>query len=493
MAIRGCIELVSPTLIEGWCYDDDHPGMSLDVVLVIDGDELARRRSDCYRPDLAESGYATGHHAFQFEGHWFGVSAAAPAIEIRVISSDGSPSIALPHLTPVSGTPSSESVVAPSVGGLRRLPKIQLHIGLEKAGSSSLQRFLLINRATLAERGIWVSTSLAPQNGRDLLNHSALVAYALDISKESDEIRRLHGCQSAAAILAFRERVVQQLAEEIAQAPITAHTLVLSNEHLHSRLRLDSEIERLRLLLAPLCDQVEIVVYLRPQHRIAVSALTTLVKNGGLQHHPFPLIDPEAPWTETELMSYYDYDDLMRRWESVWGAGSVHPIILDQPIEREFLERHSLRAEDFTPLEERVNVGLSAAGLSLLRELNEELRHRPWAEAYEIREALFPTFEQHMAGFGAVGLVAEARAFQARFENSNERLRQRYFPTRQQLFEEDWSPYLADGASTGVPGGATAAVLRQLIRICLARFDGRPLPTSRASATTSDRSPPTGD
>ena len=66
MAIRGCIELVSPTLIEGWCYDDDHPGMSLDVVLVIDGDELARRRSDCYRPDLAESGYATGHHAFQF-------------------------------------------------------------------------------------------------------------------------------------------------------------------------------------------------------------------------------------------------------------------------------------------------------------------------------------------------------------------------------------------------------------------------------------------
>jgi len=476
MAIRGFIELVSPELIEGWCYDDERPGDPLGVRLAVNHSHQSQTQADRYRPDLAESGYATGCHAFQFSGHWYERDEDEPLIEVQVIDMDGTVVMSLPHLHSSNRVAVHEPPLPLDVRPKRRLQTIQLHIGLEKAGSSSLQRFLKINQRSLAERGIWVPNSLAPQDGRDLLNHSALVAYALDIGKESDEIRRLHGCASTTSIKEFRERVVHQIADEIDRSPSSTHTLVLSNEHLHSRLLHRSEVERLRYLLMPFCDRVEITVYLRPQHRIAVSAHATLIKNGGLQLNPFPSTEPDAPWTEAELMSYYNFDALLERWESVWGQASVHPVILEGAIERLFVERLSLSYRDFTALEERVNVGLSPAGLALLRELNELLCHRPWTESQQIREAVISTFERQLSGFGAVGRASQAQAFQERFSASNERIRQRHFPERAQLFDDDWSIYQANDMEPTVSLEAVAAVLRHLSRVLLAYKDGEPLP-----------------
>jgi hypothetical protein len=88
------------------------------------------------------------------------------------------------------------------------------------------------------------------------------------------------------------------------------------------------------------------------------------------------------------------------------------------------------------------------------------------------------TLERRFSGFGAVGLIDDAKAFQARFEASNERIRERYFPGRTRLFEEDWAVYEAHGSPSTVPLEAMNSVVRQLTRIFLARLDGEPLPMS---------------
>jgi hypothetical protein len=177
-------------------------------------------------------------------------------------------------------------------------------------------------------------------------------------------------------------------------------------------------------------------------------------------------------------MAYYDYDALLRRWETVCGRESIHPVILDGPIEQAFLDRLGLTSRDFTALEERVNVGLSPAGLSLLRDFNQVMCRRPWSEGQQLREALMLTLERRLSGFGAVGMTEEGKAFQARFDASNERIRERYFPWRTRLFEEDWAIYEANGSLSSVPLEAMNSVVRKLTRIFLAKLDGEPLPMS---------------
>jgi len=254
------------------------------------------------------------------------------------------------------------------------------------------------------------------------------------------------------------------LGREVEDAPKQTHTLVLSNEHLHSRLRDVSEIERLKRLLDGVCEHVQVLVYLRPQHRIAVSAHATLLKNGALLENPFPVPDPEVPWTETELLAYYDQDDLIARWERVFGLGSVQPIRLNRPIEDMILDHLPVNTDGFQPLEERANVGLSVHGLAILRSLNEELRDLPHDQAQHIRNELIPLLERHYGGFGAVGYRAEAEIFQERFQASNERLRQRHFPELLELYEPDWAIYADEGRQCPSDPLATIALMRQLLR-----------------------------
>ena len=464
MAIRGCIEHRSEHLIEGWCFDDTAPTQALDVVLCVGGEAEQRVCADLYRKDLADCGYGTGHHGFQLHGRWPNEALDPAALDIRVVGADGD-AIRLPILghddVQRGGT---EPALPPSCTPKgRRLARCILHIGLEKAGSSGLQRFFAINRAALLDRGYLVPLSLALNGGRDLTNHAALTAYALDAAKATEAIRALFGTRSATEVGQFRSQTCAALAQEIDAAPAHVETLVLSNEHLHSRLREPSEIQRLWHFLSVFCEAIEVVVYLRPQHRIAVSAHSTLVKNGSLQETPFPRLVAEAPWVERELRAYYDYDALVQRWASVFGAAHVKPVILTKPIETHWLASESLSLEGLTPLSERVNVGLSAGGLALLRRLNAELVTLPAGRAQQIRDALIPLLEQHYDGFGAVGHQTEAIAFQSLFEDSNAQLRVRYFPDQSSLFDADFSSYRAarqDPTATDGAGALVTALLR---------------------------------
>ena len=131
-----------------------------------------------------------------------------------------------------------------------------LHIGMEKTGTTSIQAMMAKNRAVLKEAGYCYSRSLGSQN------HVNLVVYARD-DDTSDNQRKRALSNTGLSLANLRAKIASELAEEASQN--AGHKLLLSNEHLQSRLTNLREKKRLKALLAPLAGDIDIYLYLRRQ------------------------------------------------------------------------------------------------------------------------------------------------------------------------------------------------------------------------------------
>ena len=148
-----------------------------------------------------------------------------------------------------------------------------LHIGTPKTGTSTLQRYLHKNRSALADQGYFVPTCFG--NGE----HSHLASYAMDDDRINGPRKRV-GATDSKKIAEHREQIEDDLAREIAESARNCHTMILSTERCHSSIRRPSEFKRLKSLLGKYCKATTIVVYLRPQHEVAISYYSTMLKEG---------------------------------------------------------------------------------------------------------------------------------------------------------------------------------------------------------------------
>ena len=144
-----------------------------------------------------------------------------------------------------------------------------LHIGLEKTGTTSIQSTLAANRDRMLSRGILYPRSLGAR--------SHVKAYAYASEGPSDEIKVKCGLYDRPTE-EFRRDLLKQFDEEVASA--TPEKIIISNEHLSSRLMSGSELSRLRTLLSRHCRSIKVVVYLRAQGDAHRSAYSTYIKTG---------------------------------------------------------------------------------------------------------------------------------------------------------------------------------------------------------------------
>ncbi|HEY6579309.1 MAG TPA: hypothetical protein VIY09_08295, partial [Rhizomicrobium sp.] len=177
-----------------------------------------------------------------------------------------------------------------------------LHIGIEKTGTTTIQRFLAANRAALLEQNCLYP--VAP--GR--VSHLDLVAYALDDSR-IDGVRKARGLLDAAQIGAFRNELLRALQKETAASG--AATLILSSELLGSRVRHRTEIERIEALCARFARGTKILVYLRNQVDLLVSRYTNVIQNGGEEKFRIGGV------------AIADYAAVLDRWAAVFGRENI--------------------------------------------------------------------------------------------------------------------------------------------------------------------------
>lgn len=186
-----------------------------------------------------------------------------------------------------------------------------LHIGTEKTGTTSFQRFCHLNRAELAAQGVLYPARL----GGD--NHRSVAMYGLSAATP-DEAIVARGIRTEHEMDAFRRSVENTLDEQLKAAPADAVCL-LSSEHLHSRLKTPDQIEHVHALLAPRFDRITVMVHLRPQVDVAVSLASTQSRVGGaVRRGFFDQMSPEG--------LYYNYDKLVAAWEDVFGVDAVRCI-----------------------------------------------------------------------------------------------------------------------------------------------------------------------
>ena len=300
--------------------------------------------------------------------------------------------------------------------------KCILHIGTEKTGTTTLQRFLTNNRQVLRESGWLFPSQLGVLSNRFIFTH------AMDDDR-SDETRDRLGIATADDLKRHRQHVEEILNEEATGAEESV--LLLSSEHCHSRLIRHSEVSRLQSLLSRYCRQVSVIVYLRPQHELAISLYSTALRVG---YSGRPLL-PEV----TSDMAYYNYQHLLDRWAAVFGEANVIPRIfsrkelLQGDICADFLQLCGIdgRALIHTP---DTNRTLSGEAQAFLERIN------PFLPAPQ-RNTLVRMLENIGSAPGATPSRNQAKQFFAIFADSNEAVRRRWFPERYHLFNVDFSTY----------------------------------------------------
>jgi hypothetical protein len=361
-----------------------------------------------------------------------------------------------------------------------RFAQCILHIGTEKTGTTSLQNFLGANRAALLRAGVFVPASLSPY---DLVaNHERLTTFALADEKLNDDLRVAAKIGSVAEVAAHRAGIAQALRDEIARLPadrpIEERTLLLSNEHCQSRLVEVAEVARLKTFLAEFVREVKVVVYLRPQHELAVSLYDQALKSGYADISVLPDFSGRTPrWVSR---AYFDYGDLMERWAQVFGKDNVDlriyskTAMVNGSVIDDFVAKLGLDADSLV-YDKNSNVSMSADRQLAMNAVNRLARARNQPLSAELRSSLIDQFQQISRGPGRRPTRQEAEAFYLSFALSNEKVRATFMPERDSLFEPDFSAYpdSAEPANEVEALAATIIAQQQVINGLRMRLRGK--------------------
>jgi len=341
-----------------------------------------------------------------------------------------------------------------SSGTAVRVDRIVLHIGTEKTGTSAIQHFLSKNRAALAADGFVYPEFTGPNGG----SQWGFVAAIAQRPWRMDFGARL-GIRDEASAANYRQRLLTAIDQELLACP-GRHTLLLSCEHFHSRLRKPRRLEALKQLLSRWSDRVEVIVYLRRQDLVAVSHYSTQLKSGRSKPQVFPPVADGLPY-------YYDYERIYDNWCQVFDEQAVQAALYEQHntagdgLLSDFCSRAGI-LEEGKKRPARVNESLSEIGAALLREVNRQWPKQPLDGPNPSRELLVAGIAREHPGRCSPVTRSEAEAFYAHFVDSNARLAARAFPALSTaLFAPDFSDY---PETLPPPAGDLSAVVRDRIR-----------------------------
>lgn len=149
--------------------------------------------------------------------------------------------------------------------------KCYVHIGLEKTGTTSIQKWLYQNLRNLSQNKIYLSKILGVPNNRLLPSYFQGFLDDWTFSKN---------IKSMTQKKLFFKNFLVEFSREIETAKQNHETFIITSEHLHSRVREKSEIQELYSFLSDNFEEIYLISYFREQYDLAVSLYSTALKVG---------------------------------------------------------------------------------------------------------------------------------------------------------------------------------------------------------------------
>lgn len=330
----------------------------------------------------------------------------------------------------------------------KKKEKLFLHIGLPKTGTTSIQGALKENEGRLASYGLAYPKTFQASHMRHF--H----AYA------SYPQQRPRTQAALGEEIADQERFVRSFKQQVARAvsSSTALRMVYSNEllgNLHTR-----GIGRLQELFSEFFDAVEVVLYLRRQDTLELSAYLQAFK-GGYEHR--------EKFAEPFVTRRQSNRQVIERWASAFGMESIRVRIYERQrfpegdVVRDFLQYLGISdSSDFEVPRAEKNSTYGLRQIAAARLLNPHFNRtsKVKTNAQRLHD---PDVRDFILSLKSKRKYAPAREAAMRFyashQQDNEWVRSRFFPDQLTLFDEDFSGY----PEKGTPEQLSKAQLEKLI------------------------------
>ncbi|WP_417456505.1 hypothetical protein [Kordiimonas sp.] len=329
-----------------------------------------------------------------------------------------------------------------------------LHIGGEKTGSTTIQKFLADNRGRLRDLGV-VYPKVPGEH-----THIRLAAYAQPDFENADFLRGV-GVKDEADLARVHARFPERFRAELTSVVRPMSVLLLSNEHCQTQVTTEAGVRRLQELLRTVAEKVRIIYYVRRQDHAAVSLYSTALRRG----MAIPAPDLSAP----ETSHRFNHLRVCKLYAGVFGEQALDVRLFDETrfaggsLISDFCAATAIDGKNW-PRASAENTALGSDAQRLLVFLN-SLHDAPFAPFDgENRDALIAALENEKCDGGIVPSCAAAMAFVERFSESNEAVRAQYFPHIEgPLFGDDFSRYPQVAGDAAMEKVEAIAYLRRIL------------------------------
>lgn len=309
--------------------------------------------------------------------------------------------------------------------------RLVLHIGTEKTGTTSIQRFLSTNRSCLAESGVFTPSSLDDGAG----NHRWLPAIACN-KKEADDFLRSKEVTSESELRNLIDAKLTEFRHEVESISNSESKWLISSEHLQSRLTEKSELDTLKSILSGLFDNIEILLYIRRPIHTAVSLLSTAIKTGStMKSLPEP---SELYWN-----NICNHRATIERWKACFPEAELTVRLFQKEdfkngdLIDDFMRVAKIEASNRFKRPEMTNESLSLDGMRYMLELNQILPPFVGGRPSRVRKNIAEFINKETRGnIKYAPSTSEIQKYEQSFRESDDWVLERYFPKRNILWAD---------------------------------------------------------
>jgi hypothetical protein len=351
----------------------------------------------------------------------------------------------------------------------KRFKQAIIHVGTERTGSTSVQRAIFQNRDYLTRNGVFVPMSLVRsyEAAAGVANHIlAVLAFADDKMFPTDLLPKDLREQNMSKA-DTRAHILSRMETEFQSSNSSASTLLISAEHIHSRLDSAESIARMHATLSRFVESFKILAFLRPQVEMAVSLANLALRRGATELRLLPLFDGNGGFDRAlgVRRSYFDLNAMLARLSAEFGRQAIVPYLYeadDRFDSSALVFRAAGVALPNSGAARRENASINSEAQEAILFINRNADRIEPTRRAAFLDQVDRILTSRFRGRGIRPSRGEVDSFMNSFGESNEALRAEYFPERDRLFDVRLEDFPAEAQQlSDLP--ASAVVILELL------------------------------